>query len=486
MRLLKLTGVLIFMSMLAVGCSDDDEKETGGEPAELYVTVRDASDNYLLEGVDVEFVQNNKVLGVDTTDDTGVALCDNKWDGLVAGSVTINISVSGYKFFTKTGSVKAGDNEWEVRLTPEVVKETSMTVSSEDVEDLYGVLVIDTEKDVASVRVSEGSKYDPEAYDEYVNTSYGRQGFIQRVTYTNLLPRTKYTFTVASFDNNKKQLETKTYSFTTKDWYNQSDVKLNVSDFLTIGNGISVTLQNPQEYDFYMYCYEKSKAPDSESEVVKEALANGSKLEKAEVGYVDGLKPGTDYRIYIIPIGKKTIPNSSQMYTYYAPGKVATMDLKTKNSQNMGQATVERTNSTKSSFSYRIKSSLYDTSNYSNAYQCLSYRGVSVEDYEQYENDSDILWATICHKMSLEIFTREYTDIYTWSGLNLTSWYGIVTLGYSDKNGQNNSSIISRYKFKYGSYGVQTRSVETVAPVQTSGIRYGGITQDMLKRVRPL
>ena len=59
MRFLKMTGLLMFLSMLAVGCSsDDDEKDVvGGEPAELYVYVRDASDNYLLEGVDVEFVQ---------------------------------------------------------------------------------------------------------------------------------------------------------------------------------------------------------------------------------------------------------------------------------------------------------------------------------------------------------------------------------------------------------------------------------------------
>lgn len=484
MRLLKLTGLLIFMSMLAVGCSDDDEKETGGEPAELYVTVRDASDNYLLEGVDVEFVQNNKVLGVDTTDDTGVALCDNKWDGLVAGSVTINISVSGYKFFTKTGSVKAGDNEWEVRLTPEVVKETAMTVSSENVEDFYGVLVIDAEKDVASVRVSEGNKYDPEAYDEYTNSSYGTRGFIQRVTYTNLMPQTKYTFTAVSFDNNKKQLGTKTYSFTTKDWYNQSDKKLSIIDYLTIGNGISVKLQNYQRDEFYMLCYEKGKIPSNETQVVKEALSSDSKITNAEMGYVDGLKPGKEYRIYILPVGQMSIPNSP--YYYEAPGKLAYMDLTTKDDQELAQATVRKTDSSKTSFSYRFFSSYYNTYGGNYPDLCLSFRGVTMEDYDQLESEPDIVWATLCHSKSLNVFTSEYTDIYTWSGLNLTSWYGIVTLGYSDKNGQNNSGIISRYKFKYGSYGVQTRSVETVAPVQTSGIRYGGITQDMLKRVRPL
>lgn len=481
MRLLKWTGLLMFMSMLAVGCSsDDDEKDApGGEAAELYVTVRDASDHYLLEGVDVEFVQNNKVLGIDTTDDSGMALCDNKWDGLVSGEVTVNIDVEGYKPFTKTGIIKGGENEWEVSLTPDKSAAASITVTSENVEDLYGVLSIVMPEKVASVKVSEGSKFDPSDFDEYKNTNYGYGKTTQRVTYTNLIPKTKYTFTVASFDDNKKQLETKTISFTTKDWYNKSDSRANIVDYMAIGNGISVTLDDVR--DFYLICYEKSKAPSSDSQIVRDAMSGSSKLEGAKIGYVDGLEPGKNYRLYVIPIGMKFTADYS--YQYDAPGVIASIDLTTKDNTNMAAATIVNAGYTKTSFDYYFMSSRY-VSGYPNS--CLSFRGITITDYDQYESLPDIALAVYCLKGSLQRFTTSYTETYTWSGLNLTSWYGIVTLGYSDARGENNSSIITRYKFKYGNYDATTRSAEPVLPAPSTGIRYGAITNDMLKRVHVL
>ena len=466
------------MSMLAVGCSsDDDEKDVpGGEAAELYVTVRDASDNYLLEGVDVEFVQNNKRLCIDTTDDTGLALCDSEWDGLVSGEVTINIDVEGYKPFTRTGNIKRGENEWEVSLTPDKSVATSITVTSEEVEDLYGVLSIVMPEKVASVKVSEGNKFDPNDFDEYVNTNYGYGKTTQRVTYINLIPKTKYTFTVASFDGNQRQIETKTISFTTKDWYNKSDSRANIVDYMAIGNGISVTLDDMR--DFYLICYEKSKAPTSESEIVREALSGSSKLEGARIGYVDGLEPGKTYRLYVIPVGRKSTADYS--YQYDAPGVIASIDLSTKDNTNMAAATVVKSASTKTSFDYYFMSSRY-VSGYSNS--CLSFRGINITDYDQYESLPDIALAVYCLKGEVQRFTAPYTETYTWTGLNLTSWYGIVTLGYSDARGENNSGIITRYKFKYGNYDVTTRSV---APAPSTGIRYGAITNDMLKHVHVL
>lgn len=84
------------------------------------------------------------------------------------------------------------------------------------------------------------------------------------------------------------------------------------------------------------------------------------------------------------------------------------------------------------------------------------------------------------------MFKSSYTSIYEIGGLNLSSWYGIITLGYHDQEGTDNSAVISRYKFKYGSYGV-TRNVETgVASTKVSGIKYGSVTDDMLKSVRVL
>lgn len=483
MRLLKLTGLLIFMSMLAVGCSDDDEKETGGEPAELYVYVYDASDNYLLEGVDVEFVQNNQVLCVDRTDETGIALCNSKWDGLVAGSVTINIQAPWYKYFTKTVTVRPGDNELDVKLIPEITKETSMTVKTENVQDLYGVLVIDTEKDVAFVRVSEGNKYDEEAYDEYKNSDYGSTGFIQRVTYTNLIPQTKYTLTVASFNEKNKLIETKTIDMTTKALYNRSEVKTDIIDFLTIGNGASVTFKS-QPQGFYLICYEKSKAPTTEGEIIKDALVNGSLLESARIGYIDGLKPEVNYSIYVIPVAEKKIPDSN--YYYFAPGKVTSMDVRTKSEYDMARATVVEYTSSKTSFTYYLKSSDYDPYGGSKEL-CLSYKKVQYPEYDQVEDDPDIVWATLCHSQPLEVFTKSTTNHFTWSNLNLSSWYGIITLGYRYASGDGNSSVISRYKFKYGVHGETTRSAEpTLGPVQTSGIKYGTISNDLLKRVHVL
>lgn len=485
MRFLKMTGLLMFLSMLAVGCGSDDENLDGGESnitTELYVYVRDASDNVLLKGVDVEFVQNNKVLCVDTTNDYGTALCGSVWDGLVPGMVTINIEVKGYKAFTKTGKIDAGHNTLEVSLTPEIIAETAMTLTSENVADFYGVLSIDVEKDVAFVRVSEGSKYDEDAYDEYKNDSYGIQGLIQRVTYTNLLPNTKYTFTVASFDGNKKQLETKTISLITKDIYNRSTLKLDIVDFLAIGNGISVTLQSKPENGFYLSCYELDKVPSNEIQIIKDALSRGGKIRTAQIGYVDGLKKGTKYRVYIIPVSSRLISDTG--YYYDAPGKLTYMDLSTKGDSNVAQATVINTSYTKSSFSYYIKSSGFQNNTPSG---CMSYRGVTIEEYDQFEGEPDIAWATLCHGQTLETFTSQNTSTYTWSDLNLTSWYGIVTLGYFDSRGQNYSSIISRYKFKYGSYGVTTATAtKSVISTDNSGIKYGAITDDMLKRVRVL
>lgn len=218
MKFLKMTGLLMVLSMLAVGCSsDDDDDVKGGEPAELYVYVRDASDNYLLQGAEVEFVQNNRVLCTDETDDNGIALCDNKWDGLVSGSVTININVDGYESFTKTGNIKPGENEWEVSLTPaKGDSSSSLTVTAKDVEDLYGTISIQMSKGIRYVRVSEGGSYIPENCEEYTNSNWPNGTTTQNVTYTNLKPETEYKFTVAAFDDLNRQLSIKTITLTTK------------------------------------------------------------------------------------------------------------------------------------------------------------------------------------------------------------------------------------------------------------------------------
>ena len=103
------------------------------------------------------------------------------------------------------------------------------------------------------------------------------------------------------------------------------------------------------------------------------------------------------------------------------------------------------------------------------------------------ENLPDIAWATIIeNRLRYTQFSGTTTGIYTWSGLNMSSWYGIVTLGYRNNDGTDNSSIVSRYKFKYGNYDVKTRSVEAVAPVESSGIKYGTVTNEMLSKVKAL
>lgn len=488
MKFLKMTGLLMVLSMLAVGCSsDDDDDVKGGEPAELYVYVRDASDNYLLQGAEVEFVQNNRVLCTDETDDNGIALCDNKWDGLVSGSVTININVDGYKPFTQTGNIKPGSNEWEVSLTPSGSDDptSALVVTSKNIEDLYGTLTILMPKKVGYVRVSGGSSYDSEDYEEYTNSNYGQGTTTQNVTFTNLVPKTKYTFTVVAFNGSNKQVDKKTISFTTKDLYNRSDARTAVKDYLTIGNGISVTLENTPE-SMYIICYEKGKAPSDEKQIIKEALDTGGKIENSNIGYVSGLKPGIAYSFYIIPVKKQYVPDSpyTDDFMYDAPGKVSSIELKTMGSnENKGFASVSGDGG-KDYLRYWVNSSNY--SNTSDASTlCRAFRILQVTDYDILEDEPDIAWATVLQSWGLVKFTESW-KYYEWNGLNMSSWYGIITLGYSDFNGKYNSSVIYRYKFKYGNYPPSTRSVEAVAPVESSGIKYGTVTNEMLSKVKVL
>lgn len=490
MKFLKMTGLLMVLSMLAVGCSsDDDDDVKGGEPAELYVYVRDASDNYLLQGAEVEFVQNNRVLCTDETDDNGIALCDNKWDGLVSGSVTININVDGYKPFTQTGNIKPGSNEWEVSLTPSGSDDptSALVVTSKNVEDLYGTLTILMPKKVGYVRVSGGSSYDSEDYEEYTNSNYGQGTTTQNVTFTNLVPKTKYTFTVVAFNGSNKQVDKKTISFTTKDLYNRSDARTAVKDYLTIGNGISVTLENTPE-SMYMICYEKGKAPSDEKQIIKEALDTGGKIENSNIGYVSGLKPGITYSFYIIPVKKQYVPDSpyTDDYRFDAPGKVSSVELTTMGSnENKGIAYV-RSYPGKDYFHYTVNSSNSDNTSEPSTL-CRSFRILQVTDYDVLEDEPDIAWATVLQSYELVKFGGAGSNIYyEWNGLNMSSWYGIITLAYSDSNGKYNSSVIYRYKFKYGNYPPNTRSVEAVAPVESSSIKYGTVTNEMLSKVKVL
>lgn len=478
MKFLKMTGLLMVLSMLAVGCSsDDDDDVKGGEPAELYVYVRDASDNYLLEGVDVEFVQNNKVLGIDTTDDTGLALCDNKWDGLVSGSVTINIHVDGYESFTKTGNIKPGENEWEVSLTPAKGDEpiSSLTVTSKNVEDLYGTISILIPAKAKYVRVSEGSTYDPENYTEYKNVNYESGTTTQNITYNNLVPDTKYVFTVVSFNGNNKQLEKKSISITTKSLYNRSDARISVTDFMTLSNGISVTLSGESPY-IYFACYEKAKAPTDESRIIKDAFSETEMQKDTKLGYVSGLQPGKQYRLYIIPVEMKYANSAS--VTFYAPGTVSYIDVTTRSAAEIAAAVPERVTSDKNSLTYRFK----------RMNGCYSYRAITLNDYDKYENLPDIAMAILClqngNMDEFEDFAT-YSSNYFWGNLNLTSWYGIISLGYTTSTKNDNSGIVSRYKFKYGNYGVTTRANASTAS-KTSGIEYGSISDDLLKQVRVL
>ncbi len=479
MRLLKLTGLLMLLSMLAVGCSsDDDEDVVGGEAAELYVYVRDASDDFLLIGVDVEFVQNNKVLCIDTTDDNGLALCNYKWDDLVSGTVTVNINIPGYKSFTRTGKIQPGSNEWEVSLTPDEGDPSvtsSLTVTPKEVEDLYGTISIEMPEDVQYVRVSEGNNYDSEDYTEYTNDNYGYGATTQYVTYNNLLPETKYTFTVASFNDRGRQLDKKTVSITTKKLYHWSNATANVTDFLSLRDGIAVTLDTYCNY--YLACYEVENAPEFKEQVVKDALSASSKQTDSSIGYVYGLEPGQNYRIYVVPVAKLYIQGEGYGYDYDAPGDITFVDVTTKPDYDDAAALVEMVSSTKTSFTYR----------FSPQNGCAGFKKMEVVNYDKYEEYPDIALAVMCQKDSFRKFDSiygYYSDTFVWPDLNLSSWYGIVALGYTDSRGTLNSGVISRYKFKYGSYGVTTRSVDTEAvPAKTSGIKYGSVTDDMLKHV---
>lgn len=475
MKILKLTGLLMMLSVLAVGCSSDDDVN-GGEPAELYVYVRDASDNYLLEGADVEFVQDDRLLCIDTTDGNGLALCDNYYDGLVSGTVTINIYVVGYKPFTKTGRISAGSNEWEVSLTPDETMASLLTVTSGTVEDLYGTISILMPQKVQYVRVSEGTDYNAEDYTEYTNDQYGYGTTTQNVTYNNLLPDTKYTFTVVAFDGKGKQIDKKTISITTKSLYNRSDKEVSVTDFTTLTDGIAVTLK--ESCNFYLACYEAGKAPADEMKILKDALSTPVQTDSS-IGYVYGLESGKNYFVYIIPTDLWRM-DAYGGFDINVPGKMVSVNVSTISSGYQKKLTVDLVESTKTSIKYRLRKDFYDM---------CSFKKLEVSDYDRFEELPDIAFAVLCKDKSLtNLNTYNTASIgdYTWNGLNLSSWYGIISWVYEYQSSKYPSGVISRYKFKYGSYGV-TRSAGTdIAPAQASGIRYGSVTDDMLRNVRIL
>lgn len=243
---------------------------------------------------------------------------------------------------------------------------------------------------------------------------------------------------------------------------------------MTLSNGISVTLDS--RANVYFACYEKAKAPTDESRIVKDAFSATEMQENTSIGYVSGLQPGKQYRLYIIPVAMKYTNSGS--VTFYAPGTISDIDVTTKSAAEIAAAVPERVTSDKNSLTYRFK----------RMNGCYSYRAITLNDYDKYENLPDIAMAILClqngNMDEFEDFAT-YSSNYFWGNLNLTSWYGIISLGYTTSTKNDNSGIVSRYKFKYGNYGVTTRANASMVS-ETSGIEYGSISDDLLKQVRVL
>lgn len=469
LSMLLLVGILPFIAT-SCGSDDDDNPENPNAKVQLYVYVYDSETGNRIQNVDVEFVQNGKSLCVDNTGTYGFALCSSEYDDLKAGTVTVNINTPGYKAFSRTDRITEASTDWDVYLAPDGTG--SMTMTMESVEDLYGTLSITMDHNIDYIRVSEGSSYNPDSFKEYKNPYSGddTHTYTQEIVYTNLVPDSEYTFSAAAFNKSNKKLYEKTVSCKTKKLTNRSMMTLSVIDFMTINSGIAVTYA--RRADVHLACYEVSKVPSDEMTIIKDAMRGSSLEEYVLVSYASGLKPGTKYRLFVLPMSKQQIPNS-EFYTYW-PGELGSVDFETAAADNNARAVVEMVSNTKSSFTYR----------FAEEGNVTLFKQLKLNAYYIYESYPDITLAYYCSRETeSERFSYGYSDTFTWSNLDISSWYGIISFAYTG-SGRNlkNSGVISRYKFKYGAYGVQASRAEDYTQDVMS---FGSIDENMLRDVKP-
>lgn len=108
----------------------------------------------------------------------------------------------------------------------------------------------------------------------------------------------------------------------------------------------------PAEPTCISHATKSPKCASDEMTIIKDAMRGSSLEEYVLVSYASGLKPGTKYRLFVLPMSKQQIPNS-EFYTYW-PGELGSVDFETAAADNNARAVVEMVSNTKSSFTYRF------------------------------------------------------------------------------------------------------------------------------------
>lgn len=448
---------LLLGAITITGCSSDDEPENNEDDfVELSVFVVDNNTNQRLENAYVTIIQNgNELASMQTNSDGFFGI--NTYHGLKPGKITVEVELEEYNSYSEQINIPAGYYEQIVKLRKQ---EKSMTAQVDYAEDLYGSIKIFIPNQIPYVRVSEGMQYNPDNYSEYTSDGLNTT---QYITYNNLVPETTYHFHVSAFNESGNIVNNVTLEFTTKPLYNISNATTSIVDFFAFYNGISLDLANGGQY--YLVAYPKNQVPSEENKIKKDAIANGLTEWTTSI-YATNLAPNTDYRVFCMKAERKDI-NSTQ-YSYYAPGKLVDIDVRTISKSNLTSQYLKKYGETKDYIQIDIEG-------------CTSgYKGITITNYDQYENYPDVVLASLCYTKS-----HSTEDRVTYQYSDLTSWNGIVILpnNHYSSSTFTPAGTLLKAKFKYGTFYSYRNEVMTKNK-DDDKIRYGGIPQELLNAVR--
>ena len=426
---------------------------------ELSLYILDGNTDTPLEGVYVKLTQNGTTIETIPTSSDGF-LGVNTYHGLKAGKLNISIEHEGFEPYSEQYTVQPGYSEHTIRLG---VK--SMDFKLVYTEDLYAQISLYMPKNVAYVRTSIGNTYNPDDYTEYNNQRYGYDYEQYNITYTDLTPETTYQITATAFDEAGNILNQKTVEFTSKALYNICSAKAAVTDFVSFYNGISMELD--KGYNAYQVIYESDKVPDNEQQIYKDAINNGLQNNTKTI-YATNLKPNTKYTYFVVATESQYI-NDDIRYSLL-PGKLVSMEIET--------ISEYRTPQNRNIFiqEYENTKDLCNCKIYYDDDYLRGYKGVTVRNYDQFENEPDIVWVTLCKEQSYTSFRDN--ALYTIYYQDLTSWNGLVVLP-SSFYATDHVGMLLKAKFKFGFFTSFRNGEQVTRSTVSPTIGYGNISDEL-------
>lgn len=450
---------LLFSAMIITGCgsSDNELNNNEGDFVELSIFVVDDETGLPLNNAYVTIIQDSYELASMATNSDGF-FGINTSHGLKPGQLTIEVVLQEYATYTERITIQPGYYEHTVRLHKQ---QSPMTAKVDYAEDLYGRIEIFIPAQIPYVRVSEGTQYRPDNYSEY--TSDG-QNTTQGIIYNNLVPETTYHFHVAAFNTSGDIVDNVIVELTTKPLYNTSTATASVVDFFAFYNGISLDLANAGNY--YLVAYPKNEVPSDVNKIKKDAIANGV-IDWTNSIYATNLTPGTDYKLFCMVAEKKYI--SPTQVSYYAPGNLVDIDVKTIYKRDLDTQYLEKYTETRDYIKIDIKGCNY------------GYKGITITNYDQYEDYPDVVFAALCNTMTHSTdnrITYDYTDLTSWNGVVLMPNDHYSTSTYSP------AGTLLKAKFKYGTFYSYRNDKAVTKSNNDDKISYGGISQELFNAVR--